>query len=149
MKDAFFEEILESFDDFGHYFDWNLLLQFPTSGQIIQEIPIGAEFRNDVAMGLSFVYFVALDDIRVVNGLQDLNLVVKHPQTLFAVLFEFDDLHSTLGVVLVAVPFVDFATVAWADLLRDAIGVVAHFAIGLAEEGRVVTSEFAGGAHLF
>lgn len=130
MEHPLFEEVLDSLNDFPHYLQNNGFLQFSASGEVVEKITIGAEFGDDVAMGAGFVYFIAFDDVGVVEALQDLNLVVQHFQTLFTILLELDYLYCALLVVIGRVGLVDLAAVARTDLLGDVVAVVTDRAFG-------------------
>lgn len=75
--------------------------------------------------------FEAFDHVGVVEGLQNLNLVVQHLEAGLAVLLEFDDLDGAVGVVSVASTLVDLAAVARTDLPAHVVSVAADLPLRL------------------
>lgn len=75
MQNALFEEILDPFEYLAHNLDCYCFLQFSASGDVGEQITIGAVLSDNEAMRWRFIDIEALDDIGVVQGLEDFYLI--------------------------------------------------------------------------
>jgi len=67
MQDTFFEQILYSFDDLGHYFYSNCLLQFAPSCDVVEQISIRTVLGDYEALARRFENIITFYEVWVVN----------------------------------------------------------------------------------
>lgn len=70
MQNALLEEILDAFEDLAHNLDCYCFLQFSASGDVGEQIAVGAVLSDNEAMRRRFIDIEALDDVGMVQSLE-------------------------------------------------------------------------------